>query len=296
MHVRWLNDALIAAAVVAGISLLRLVIHRFVPRVFWISTPANLRQRVIARYQGKDFHAWVFANIKTAMDPMFDELPGLLKDAGDVRTFLDLGCGFGIAGCWMLEHFPQSVAYAVDPSRRRVSAAANAMGHRGHVHCAGAPDFLQPDFPGHFDIAVALDMCHFLDDAALDLTLRRLRERLLDGGQLILRCPIDSGQPDELERRIYKLGPVFGGAKMIFRTVEQLRRHIADAGFELSCVKRTGDNRGLFWFIGTASQVQLEHEMSDQRPADHQQNGDGVNHDQKPEVQVDELVPLLQRP
>jgi SAM-dependent methyltransferase len=296
MHVRWLDDLLIAVAVAVCASLLRWVIHRVVPRLFWIDQPIDILQRVKARYQDKDFHAWVFANAKTALDPMFDELPEFLKVAGDVRTFFDLGCGFGIAGCWMLEHFPRSIAYAVEPSRRRVKAAAAAMGDRGQVRQAGAPDFVFPDFPDHFDAVVALDMCHFLDDPALDLTLRRLRERLLEGGHLILRCPIDSQQPDLLERRIYKLGQYLGGSKMFFRTVEELRRHIVDAGFQLSVVKQTGDNRGLFWFVGTASQVQLEDVMSGQRPGDHQGQDNCVNHDQKPEVQSGELVPFLQRP
>jgi SAM-dependent methyltransferase len=296
MHVRWLIEGLIVVAVVAGVSLLRWVIHRVVPRMFWIDQPKNLRQRVRARYQGKDFHGWMFSNAKTALDPMFDELPEMLKDAGDVRTFLDLGCGFGIAGCWLLEHFPNSVAYAVDPCRHRVAAAAEAMGNRGHVYRAGAPDFVQSDFPDHFDMVLALDMCHFLDDAALDLTLRRLRERLLDGGHLVLRCPIDSQQPDLLERRIYKVGQYLGGSNMFFRTVEQLRRHIADAGFEVGIVKQTGENRGLFWFIGTASQLHPEHVVSDQRAGDHQGQQNQMNHDQKPEVQVGELVPLLQQP
>jgi SAM-dependent methyltransferase len=295
MHVHWFTDVLIAVAVVAGLSLLRWVIHRAVPRLFWIDQPGNLRQRVIARYQGIDFHAWVFANVKTAMDPMFDELPELLSDAGDVRTFLDLGCGFGIAGCWLLEHFPKAIGYAADPCRHRVSAASAAMGNRGHVYRASAPDFQQSDFPDHFDVIFSLDMCHFLDDAALDLTLRRLRDRLLEGGQLILRCPVDPQQPDLIERRIYKLGPYLGGAKMYFRTVEQVRRQIVDALFDLNVVKQTGDNTGLFWFIGTASGFQPEHVMSDQRARDHQHQNDHMNHDHKPEVQVDELVPLLQK-
>jgi len=133
MHSKSVTTALAVAAAVLGLLVLRVILHRFLRAIAWIKVPKNMRERILTRYQGKDFHAWMFARFKTALDKMFTELPEFLQPISGVRTFLDLGCGFGIAGCFLLEHFEQSTAYAIDPSAARVRAAAAAMGERGHV-------------------------------------------------------------------------------------------------------------------------------------------------------------------
>ncbi len=155
LHSKRLSDALIVAAAVAGTLLLRRLLQTALLRIAWISNPTTMRERILFRYQGKEFHAWMFARFKTHLDAMFDELPAILEPVQGVRNILDLGCGFGIAGCFLLESYRQATVYALDPSKARTNAAAAAMGARAQVFRAGAPDFEQSSFPPRFDVVFA---------------------------------------------------------------------------------------------------------------------------------------------
>jgi len=245
---------------------LRPVLHFALPRLAKIRTPTNLRERVMLHYQGKNFDAWMFAWFKTGLDPMFRELPEFLKLndkkgpdpflSSRIENFLDLGCGYGLAGCMLLELLPDAKAYAVDPNPARVSAAAAAMGHRGNVFLGSAPDFEKPEFPDLFDAAFALDMIHFLTDAELDLTLQRIRNRLNDGNFLFIRSPILPTRPESLKMKLYRLHAKIRGTFVFFRTVEQIRERITKAGFEMRTSQFSGTNPELFWFIATAFEKQ----------------------------------------
>lgn len=287
--------ALIFLAVLAGIQLARAVVHKFLPAMCWIRDPRNMRERVLQRYQGKDFHAWMFARFKTDLDAMFRLLPELLTSAPGRCRFLDLGCGFGIAGCFLLEHLPDAVVWAVDPNGSRVRAAAAAMGGRGQVFEAAAPDFERPEFPESFDVVLALDMLHFLSDQQLDLTLARLRDRLCQGGILLIRCPVQPDGPQPMELRFYKLLMLLSRTGAVFRTAEQLGRQITAAGFELQRVQVNGNKRQLQWFIATVSTMRDVVQVHGNGCGDHEEDDAGVNENQPPEMQAGELVPLLHK-
>ena len=260
---------------VVGVIVVRALIHFFLPKLAWIRRPKNYRERVLVRYQGKDFGAWMFAWFKTGLDAMFHELPEFLKPLPGVRNFLDLGCGFGIAGCLLLEIFENSQAYAIDPSAHRVDAAAAAMGDRGHLFRGAAPDFEQAEFPEHFDAVFALDMIHYLSDAELDLTLKRLRTRLNDGNYLIIRSPVAPVASGSLKMKVSQIYSRLARVSWMLRTVDQVNERIAKAGFVVAQSKLSGTNPELFWFIATASAVKMvpggqgdEHQQSNQVPAD----------------------------
>jgi len=65
------------------------------------------RGRVQLRYQNLRTYHWMFVRFKLRRDPMFLELPDLVQAAANVRTILDVGCGYGVAGCAMLNGFPK---------------------------------------------------------------------------------------------------------------------------------------------------------------------------------------------
>ena len=157
-----------------------------------------------------------------------------------------------------------------------------------------APDFEQPDFPPKFDIIFALDMIHFLSDSTLDLTLKRIRNRLAEGHYLIIRCPVLPAGPESFDLRMYKLAAYLTATFTQFRTVEQVRQRITQAGFDVARTQMSGTNPELFWFIATASPVPAAMEMAE-HGGDHHQNGNHMNHNQPAQIQSGELVPLLQR-
>jgi SAM-dependent methyltransferase len=255
VHSKLAITAMILAAVATGIAILRLLLRWLLPVVLRVKTPRNIRERILFRYQGNNFHAWFFALCKTRMDWMFIELPEILKPINGVRNFLDLGCGFGMTSCFLLEYFERSTAYAIEPRIRRMRAAAAAMGDRGHVYQAMAPDFEQADFPAKFDVVFVLDMIHFLSDPMLDLTLKRIRHRLDEGHYLILRNPILPGRRKSIQYRSYRLAARLTATCMWFRTADQIVQHIRSAGFEVATPAMSSKNPELFWFIATASKM-----------------------------------------
>src|ERR1700733_10271817 len=101
------------ACLALGIAVIALIVASqiFLHRVLTVSPGmANTwRERVLQRYQELAAQkrlatfAWVFAWSKLRLDPMFEELPEILKNVAPLRTALDIGCGFGVAGYALLE-------------------------------------------------------------------------------------------------------------------------------------------------------------------------------------------------
>jgi SAM-dependent methyltransferase len=255
---RLLITSLICICLLTGMFGLRFALRAALPRLAWIRSPKNLRERVMVRYQGKNFDAWMFAWFKTGLDAMFHELPDFVRSMPTIRTFLDLGCGYGLAGCLLLEVLEGSTAYAVDPNPKRVAGTAAAMEERGHVFVAAAPDFEQPDFPPKFDAVFALDMIHFLNDQQLNLTLTRLRSRLNEGSFLIIRSPVAPVGPPSFRMQIYSRYAKFKQTFILFRSIEDIRQLIRQSGFELSLSSQSGKNPELHWFIATAAPPDLQ--------------------------------------
>ncbi len=139
-----------------------------------ISAKGNLRDRVLWRYRNLEPYPRVFARFKTRWDPMFTELPSILKSIRKVHTIMDIGCGFGVPACWLLERFPDARIYGMDPDPERVRIASLAVGKRGTISPRRAPDI--PSAPGPVDGAMMLDIIHYLRDEELILTLKRVKE------------------------------------------------------------------------------------------------------------------------
>ena len=272
------------ACVVASVMMMRRIFRRVARwgiRVRPGGGELSSRDKVLLRYQDGEFHPLFFAWCKTWRDAMFDELPGLLSRAGNVKVFLDLGCGFGVAGAFLLEQFTGAEIYGVDPSPERVKGAQAAWGKRGHALIGAAPDFEAEEFPPRFDAVFSLDMVHYLDDAALDLTLSRIRRRLDEGKYLILRAPM---LPMGSGSLIWKLTRIHYRAWGLFsqhRTEAQLRERIEKAGFAVEESRISGGNPELRWFVSVAVPLQQEVEglvaepvaaMGDDRKQDHRQH------------------------
>jgi 2-polyprenyl-3-methyl-5-hydroxy-6-metoxy-1,4-benzoquinol methylase len=147
--------------------------------------------------------------------------------------------------------------YGVDPNPKRVQAAAIAFGECGEAFCAGAPDFVMPGFPERFDAVFCLDVIHFLPDEALALTLGRIRERLDDGGILVLRAPMLAEGVGSVSWNIDRIRRGLTGAYACYRTGEQVSDAIANAGFTISQSPISGTSSELRWFIGVASAAAL---------------------------------------
>jgi len=214
--------------------------------------PRTWQEKVELRYQSLHTSVWMFAWIKLRLDPMFRELPGLMREMSNLRTVLDLGCGYGIAGSALLEWHPQLRLFGIDPNPHRVHMASLAFGDRGQAFQGGAPDFEVQSLPGKFDAVFVLDVIHFLSDAQLDLTLRRICGRLEDGGYLILRAPILPNGRGSFLWNLDKFKRKLTGAFACYRTADQISDAIGQTGFTILRSQMSGTpNHELHWFIAT---------------------------------------------
>ncbi|MGD0767638.1 MAG: class I SAM-dependent methyltransferase [Tepidisphaeraceae bacterium] len=215
-------------------------------------TTNTWRERVELRYQNIGTWVWMFAHVKLRVDAMFRELPEFVKVMPNPRTAMDLGCGHGFAACALLEWFGDLKLYGVEPSAGRVGTAARAMGERGVVVQGAAPDFEWPGLPDRVDVVFALDMMHFLSESDFDLTLRRIRTRLEDGGYLVIRTPMAPAGFGSWAWHLGKITRKIQGVSAFHRSIEQIQEAVAAAGFQMTKVQMSGGNPELYWFIATA--------------------------------------------
>ena len=215
--------------------------------------PLDWRNRLMLRYQELDMDIWMFSRFKTRLDPMFPELSEFLKGKPDLQVVLDLGCGYGFAGSYLLDCFPGLEIYAIEPNPARVCGAAIAFGDRGHVFEGAAPDFERSELPDRFDAVFILDVVHFLSDSALDLTLQRVRSRLDEGKTLFLRAPMKPAGFGSFIFNMDRISRIVTRSSARFRTEEEIRGAMIRAGFTVTRSQMSGGNPELYWFIATRS-------------------------------------------
>jgi predicted RND superfamily exporter protein len=214
------------------------------------STHQDIGNRITKRYRRMEPYPRMFARFKIKTDPMFRELPKLVSFPGEVKTIVDIGTGYGVPGCWFLEHFPGSSVYGIDPNQERIRVASQVFGNRGAAFQGSAPDL--PSFPAPADIATMLDMLHFLNDEQLQHLLKKVHGALREQGVLIIRAIIAPVNRASWLWKIHSLYRKFSGIHNHYRSVEELRENITREGFDLLHVCPSGGNEELVWFIARA--------------------------------------------
>ena len=160
----------------------------------------GLAKAAALRYDPHDRFARHFAFGKLTRDPVFRYLlaRGLLPRGARI---LDLGCGQGLLAALLArvrvqENWPANWAPAPNPAayrgidlaRRDVERAMHAGGDGTTFTCG---DIRSADF-GSADAVVILDVLHYVDYAAQEDVLRRVRAALGRGGVLLLRVADES--------------------------------------------------------------------------------------------------------
>lgn len=232
--------------------------YSFCGKKYPASGPLN--QRVRHRFRGIEAYPRMFARFKLKYDPMFKELPEMLEPIkGDIKTIIDIGCGYGVPACWLLERYSRAVIHAIDPDPERVRVARLATGERGRVSQSWARDF--PAIAGKADLVILLDMLHYLDDATLVQVFKQSFKVLEKNGALLMRFVI---QPDARPTWSWKLEErriQFAGRKSYYRSQEQVAAELLDAGFTLITNTVTTTNPELVWVLAKAHG---EKQMADQ--------------------------------
>ena len=164
----------------------------------------DLLARATDPYRSAGRFAWYFSKGKLKGDPVFFALleHGLIPDA---KRLIDLGCGQGLLESWLLEarlmydagYWPSKwpappqveKIWGLELMPQDVQRARTALGERAQFDIG---DIRSADF-GQADVAVILDVLHYLNFSAQEEVLRRLRAALPQGGTFLTRIGDASG-------------------------------------------------------------------------------------------------------
>ena len=183
------------------------------------------------RYRNMEPYPRLFARYKLRLDPLFGELMTLVPQKTDVTNILDVGCGYGVPACWMLDRYPNAFIHGIDPAPERVRVAALALGDRGDIVSGSAPDL--PPMDVRLDLVSMLDMSHFLQDGELETTLAQIHDRLLPGGCLIMRSVLPPPDKPHWTWHMERIKLKFNGAKTCYRNKDTINAILGKCRFEV---------------------------------------------------------------
>jgi SAM-dependent methyltransferase len=161
----------------------------------------RLRDAASARYQRCGRFAWHFASGKLGHDPVFGTLlTGAMIPRG--ARVLDIGCGLGLLASGFAEcdalagadawpsgwgAAPTGVRYTgIDLMQQDITRAEQALAGPASTARLICGDIRTTPLPA-CDVAVVLDVLHYVPLAAQDDVLARIRLALTPGGRLLLR-------------------------------------------------------------------------------------------------------------
>lgn len=157
-----------------------------------------LLDRATQPYRTAGHFAWRFARGKLKGDPAFFGLleQGLIPDC---TRLIDLGCGQGLLASWLLEasalyksglwpaHWPAAPKveniWGLELMPKDIERARTALGNRAQFELG---DIRMADL-GQADVAIILDVLHYIDYNSQEDVLRRVRAALPTGGTFITR-------------------------------------------------------------------------------------------------------------
>jgi cyclopropane fatty-acyl-phospholipid synthase-like methyltransferase len=189
----------------------------------------------------------LFARFKMRLDPMFGDLGRILEPVDGVRSILDIGTGYGVPACWLLERFPGAQVHGIEPSPERVRVANMAIGERGRVSQGRAPEV--PPVDGPVDLSTLIDMVHFLTDAAVGETLGRLRERMRSDGLLLVRASLVPHRRLPWAWWAQNLVLRLTRVPVRYRALPQLMELLVRAGFRVERTQPSGPADELVWLV-----------------------------------------------
>jgi len=219
-------------------------------------TAKNLHDRIRERYRTMEPYTRIFARFKLKLDPMFRELPYLIRFPSPPLLLIDVGCGYGVPACWLVESFPSASIYGIEPDAHRVRVANRALKGQGNIECGLAPDL--PAIPAAADAAFMLDMIHFLNPEDLDLVLQRLNHALVTDALLIVRAVM---VPNRRWTWIWWLEGIklkLSGSKTYYRSTEEIKIALERAGFSLEASIPSGRDEDSRWFKARKTEAASE--------------------------------------
>lgn len=143
----------------------------------------QLVETAAAPYRSAGRFAWHFARGKLAGDPVFRHLVEARLIPEHARL-LDLGCGQGLLAALCVAAGVRLASYrGIELMARDVARAQRALG----AGCGVVQGDIRAAEYGAADVAVILDVLHYMPVPDQDAVLERVRRALAPGGLLLLR-------------------------------------------------------------------------------------------------------------
>ncbi|MBM4353549.1 MAG: methyltransferase domain-containing protein [Deltaproteobacteria bacterium] len=239
----------IAASLVGAFAILPPVLRGVFADPGWPETSLEAgsrehRRAILLRYVRLEPYPRQFARFKLALDPMFSRLKDFVPPDGAV---LDIGCGYGVPGAYLMTLFPRLRFFGVEPDPERARVARRVFGSRGRVVEERAPGL--SGLPDKVDTALLLDMAHYLHTDELTRMLADLRGRLNDGGTLVMRVTVPTRKRFPWERMLERLRVRALGWAAYFRSPAQVTDLLRQCGFAVELVEPTRPGREETWFV-----------------------------------------------
>lgn len=213
----------------------------------------DIDARVRWRYRKMEAFTRMFARFKLWLDPMFAELEQQLACERTPKVLMDIGCGYGVPANWLAERYPGCMIYSIDPDYNRVHAASRTLDKRGKVVLGAAPDL--PPAPDGVDVAFMLDMLHYLNDSDLELTLKRIREKLTAGGRLVLRVGMVPTRKWPWSFWLENFWIKVARQTAHYRDQGRIEALLARSGFNVQAISPSGRLGELVWFQAQKSDL-----------------------------------------
>ncbi|XCN74023.1 MAG: MMPL family transporter [Candidatus Electrothrix aestuarii] len=209
----------------------------------------DVEARVRHRYRTLEAYTRMFARFKLRYDPMFADLPTMLAyKQGEIKTVIDIGCGYGVPACWCLEKYPGAVIYGIDPDSERVRSATIAFAGQGKAICGYAPEL--PPTPSPADLVLLLDMFHYLDDETAAAVLHNSFEALDKNGLLVTRFVIRPVGKLSWNWYLEDWRIKSSGGRAYYRPANRMAEFMRQAGFTVVYNEVSAVNRELIWLTG----------------------------------------------
>jgi SAM-dependent methyltransferase len=207
----------------------------------------TLQRRIRARFKTLEPYPRMFARFKLQFDPMFNDLPRMLAERENIKTIIDIGCGFGVPACWCLEQYEDANVYGIDPDPERVRVAGFAIGDRGAAAVGWAPTLPVPPRP--VDVVLLLDMLHYLDDETAAAVFRNSFQALAENGLLVTRFVIPPAAQPSWSWRLEDSRIKLSGRHPFYRSPERMTELVKEAGFVIIVNEVSAVNPELVWMV-----------------------------------------------
>ncbi len=146
----------------------------------------RLLRRIIGAYDSPLVRGYCFARFIIINVNIIQMLSLCMRGK---RRILELGCGFGLFGCYFAARNPQIQYHGLDLSRERIAMATEASRRLqlDNVHFAYGDARGELDLRPEYDAVLMMDLMHHLPNEAKRRVLDTVLPRLPGSGHLVLK-------------------------------------------------------------------------------------------------------------